>query len=180
MTNGLGERAGKLTPREWRVVALILEGVGTQAACEALGVAPGTLESHKQAIRRKLAVPRGVRLEGFLRQNVAALPIPRVPAERPEAPPKPGVEDRRIRWLLRITLQELAEVAASAGLRAELLEQTVKRMGSADVEEARREVRELEFVAQELREIYRGLLEHARTDGVEPASASTLAPGDPA
>jgi DNA-binding CsgD family transcriptional regulator len=161
----LSDRAAKLTPREWRVVALLLEGVGSQAACDALGVAPGTLESHKQAIRRKLAVPRGVRLEGYLREHVAHLPIPEVPAALAAPSERPGTkkdEDRRIRWLLRLTLQELSEVAASAGLRSELLEQTVKRMGTTDPGEAEREIRDLQHVASEVAETYRRLLEHAR------------------
>jgi DNA-binding CsgD family transcriptional regulator len=158
---GLGERANQLTPREWRVVALVLEGVAAQEACDALGIAPGTLESHKQAIRRKLAIPRGQRLERFLQTHVAELPIPKPRAPRVQTV-SPEVAERRIRWLLRITLQELSEVAASAGLRAQLLSQTVSRMGTEDPAEAQREIRELEDVAREVGETYRRLIERVR------------------
>lgn len=146
------------------MVALVLEGVVIERACESLGIAPGTFESHKQAIRRKLAVPRGQRLEVFLRQNVGAIPLPggAVVSPKPEVVDE-SVQERRIRWLLRITLAELSEVAGSAALRAELLEQTVRRMGSDEPGEAEREIAELQFVARELNEAYRRLLEQVRS-----------------
>src|SRR6266849_475603 len=118
------DRASRITPQEWRVIALAIEGVAPSAACEALGIALGTLESHKQAIRRKLAIPKGERFESFVRAHFAeGVPIP----ERREAPPPEKDSkhaDRRVRWLLRITLQEVSEAATSARLRAQLLEQT--------------------------------------------------------
>lgn len=174
MTNGesLEGRAKRLTPREWRVVALVIEGVSTEEACEALGIAPGTYESHKQAVRRKLAVPRGHRLELFLRENLGALPVPpdleREVAPTPEAPEREAAApseaaERRLRWLLRITLKELSEVAGSAALRAELLEQTVRRVGSKDLAEAQWEVEQLKAVAQEISDTYRRLVEKARS-----------------
>lgn len=171
----LAERSKRLTGREWRVVALVIEGVSTDQACEALGIAPGTFESHKQAIRRKLAVPRGVRLEAFLRDHLGSLPVPvgegatpieiaRRERERASgaAPPGGAEAERRLRWLLRITLKELSEVAASAALRAELLQQTVRRVGTKDLAEAEQEVEQLQGVARELTEVYRRLVEEAR------------------
>lgn len=150
------ERAKRLTPREWRVVALSIEGVAAEDACSALGVAEGTLKSHKQAIRRKLGVPRGKRLERHLREYLEALP----PGIRPsfasteQAPVDPSVAERRVRLLLRLTLQELLEVADNADLRAALLKQTVERIASEDADDARKEVGELQSAAREIRDTF--------------------------
>jgi DNA-binding CsgD family transcriptional regulator len=173
----LKERAARLTPREWRVMALVLEGSSTQQACDALGVAPGTFESHKQAIRRKLMIPRGVRLVSYLQDFVTAVPPP--PEEAPAAPvkreaPSPQVQERRVRWLLRLTMQELLEVAGNADLRATLLEQTVSRIESEDVEEARAEVEDLRRAAIEIRATLDRLL-----DGVRARRGPSAAAADP-
>lgn len=161
----LKERAARLTPREWRVVAMVLEGASTQQACDALGIAPGTFESHKQAIRRKLRIGRGIRLANYLREFVTAVPPPPPEAQRPAAP-RPRVaqeaQERRVRWLLRMTMQELLEVAGNAELRATLLEQTVQRIESDDVEEARREVEDLRRAAIEIRATLDRLLDGVR------------------
>ncbi len=150
------ERAKRLTPREWRVVALSIEGVAAEDACAALGVAEGTLKSHKQAIRRKLGVPRGKRLERHLRENLEALPAgirPTVAAAGP-APVDASIAERRVRLLLRLTLQELLEVADNADLRAALLQQTVARISSDDADDARREVEDLQLAAREIRDTF--------------------------
>ena len=151
------ERAKRLTPREWRVVALSIEGVAAEDACAALGVAEGTLKSHKQAIRRKLGVPRGKRLERHLRENLEALPPgirPTVSAAAQQAAVDPAVMERRVRLLLRLTLQELLEVADNAELRAALLQQTVQRIASEDADDARREVEDLQRAAKEIRSTF--------------------------
>ena len=117
----IAERATRITPQEWRVIALAIEGVAPSAVCEALGIALGTLESHKQAIRRKLGIPKGQRFEAFVRDHFAGeLPTPEQAKPRAVKPSAPGErpQDRRVRWLLRITMQELQELAMSAGLRA--------------------------------------------------------------
>lgn len=59
----------RLTPSERRVATLVTEGLDVKQACAVLGMAEGTFWSHKRAIRRKLAVPRGEALEAFLRQH---------------------------------------------------------------------------------------------------------------
>lgn len=59
-----------LTPKEWRIAVLAAQGVAPGQAARALGIAPGTLQTHRQAIRRKLSVPRYQPLEGFLRQHL--------------------------------------------------------------------------------------------------------------
>ena len=153
------DRAKRLTPREWRVVALSIEGVAAEDACAALGIAEGTLKSHKQAIRRKLGVPRGKRLERHLREHMEALPANIRPtvaaaAQAQQVPVERSVMEKRVRLLLRLTLQELLEVADNADLRAALLQQTVQRIESEDAEEARREVEDLQIAAREIRDTF--------------------------
>lgn len=146
------ERAGRLTPQELRVLALVMEGKSTQQACETIGIAPGTFESHKQAIRRKLSVPRGKRLEAYLREFAAELPIPVRPAKPLASAPAPAeFADRRIRWLLRLTIDEVNEVSDNARMRAQLLGQTVERIQSDDSGEAKGEIADLEYVSAELK-----------------------------
>jgi DNA-binding CsgD family transcriptional regulator len=145
------ERAGRLTPQELRVLALVMEGKSTQQACETIGIAPGTFESHKQAIRRKLSVPRGKRLEAYLREFAGELPVQIRPAKAPAPAQVPAdFADRRIRWLLRLTIDEIGEVADNARMRAQLLGQTVTRIQSDDSGEAKGEIDDLEYVATEL------------------------------
>jgi DNA-binding CsgD family transcriptional regulator len=151
------ERAKRLTPREWRVVALSIEGVASEDACAALGIAEGTLKSHKQAIRRKLGVPRGKRLDRHLREHLEALPPgmrPAIAAATDQTPVDPSIAERRVRLLLRLTLQELLVVADNAELRAALLQQTVQRIASEDADDARREVEELQLAAREIRDTF--------------------------
>ena len=163
------DRASRITPQEWRVIALAIEGVAPSAACEALGIALGTLESHKQAIRRKLGIPKGVRFEAYVRENFAeGVPIPDQKAQQrePRVVDK-ATQDRRVRWLLRITLQELSEVSVSAGLRAQLLEQTVARMNPSATEEAAREVQDLQQIAKEAQGLFDKILADIRARGAE-------------
>ncbi len=135
------------------MLALVMEGKSTQQACETIGIAPGTFESHKQAIRRKLSVPRGKRLEAYLREFAEELPVQIRPAKQPATPAQVPSEfaDRRIRWLLRLTIDEIGEVADNANMRAQLLGQTVTRIQSDDSGEAKGEIADLEYVAAELK-----------------------------
>jgi hypothetical protein len=166
MDPDIAARASRITPQEWRVIALSIEGVAAAQACEALGIAAGTLESHKQAIRRKLGIPKGERFENFVRVHFAAgVELPEKAAgERrpPKEPVEPSVADRRVRWLLRITLEEMAELGAAAGLRAQLLEQTVTRMGSENADEAQTEVDDLKQIAEDLRALEQQTLARIR------------------
>jgi DNA-binding NarL/FixJ family response regulator len=49
----------RLTRREREVLALIAAGSSNEGICTALVVSPKTVESHVNAIFRKLALPRG-------------------------------------------------------------------------------------------------------------------------
>jgi DNA-binding CsgD family transcriptional regulator len=160
------DRASRITPQEWRVIALAIEGVAPSAACEALGIALGTLESHKQAIRRKLGIPKGVRFEQYVRENFGeGVPIPAETQKREPRVVDKATQDRRVRWLLRITLQELSEVSVSAGLRAQLLEQTVARMNPSATAEAAREVQDLQQIAKEAQALFDKVLADIRARG---------------
>jgi DNA-binding CsgD family transcriptional regulator len=160
--------AERLTPREWRVLALVVEGRSTQQACESIGIAPGTFESHKQAIRRKLGVPRGKRLEAYLREFSEELPVEVRPEKPAHAAPPEEYADRRIRWLLRLTLDELNEVASNASMRAQLLGQTVRRIRSSEADEAKSEIDDLQFVSSELRAQSERLLREIRERNAAP------------
>jgi DNA-binding CsgD family transcriptional regulator len=168
------DRASRITPQEWRVIALAIEGVAPSQACEALGIALGTLESHKQAIRRKLGIPKGVRFEAYVRENFGeGVPLPEQKAGGQGREPRvvdKATQDRRVRWLLRITLQELSEVSVSAGLRAQLLEQTAQRMNPSAMEEASREVEDLQQIAKEAQALFDKVLADIRARGAEPGS----------
>ncbi|MGZ4104616.1 MAG: hypothetical protein ACXVP8_05070 [Actinomycetota bacterium] len=166
MDTSMVERVSRITPQEWRVIALAIEGVAPSQACEALGIALGTLESHKQAIRRKLGIPKGIRFEAFVRENFAeGVPIAEAQKAREPRVVDKATQDRRVRWLLRITLQELSEVAVSAGLRAQLLEQTVSRMNPSATAEAAREVEDLQQIAKEARALFDHILADIRARG---------------
>ena len=162
------DRASRITPQEWRVIALAIEGVAPSQACEALGIALGTLESHKQAIRRKLGIPKGVRFEAYVRENFGeGVPIPSETQRREPRVVDKATQDRRVRWLLRITLQELSEVSVSAGLRAQLLEQTVARMNPSATAEAAREVEDLQQIAKEAQALFDKVLADIRARGAD-------------
>ena len=171
MDQSMVERASRITPQEWRVIALAIEGVAPSQACEALGIALGTLESHKQAIRRKLGIPKGVRFEAYVRENFGeGVPLPEQKQQREPRVVDKATQDRRVRWLLRITLQELSEVSVSAGLRAQLLEQTVARMNPSATAEAAREVEDLQQIAKEAQELFDKVLADIRARGADAGS----------
>lgn len=168
MDDSLASRASRITPQEWRVIALSIEGVSPGSACEALGIALGTLESHKQAIRRKLGIPKGQRFEAFVRAHFAE--GVQIPEKRERREVSKENADRRVRWLLRITLDELSEVGMSAGLRAQLLTQTVERMSGGDIAEARSEVEELERIGAELIQLHDQAITRIRARGADVSS----------
>ena len=168
MDQSMVERASRITPQEWRVIALAIEGVAPSQACEALGIALGTLESHKQAIRRKLGIPKGVRFEAYVRENFGeGVPLPEQKQQREPRVVDKATQDRRVRWLLRITLQELSEVSVSAGLRAQLLQQTVARMNPSATAEAAREVEDLQQIAKEAQALFDKVLADLRARGAD-------------
>lgn len=133
-------RAHRLSPQEWRVITLALENVGPTRASAALGIARGTLESHRSSIRRKLAIPTGARFEDYVRQMFAADVQPERSAPLAESRAN---DDRRVKWLLRLTLEELRELGVSARLRA----RTIQSPLAAEVDD------ELVCEAKDLREV---------------------------
>ena len=166
MDDSFADRVKRITPQEWRVIALAIEGVPTAQACDALGIASGTLESHKQAIRRKLGIQKGTRFESFVREHFAeGVPIPEETKREPRELVDKATRDRRVRWLLRITLDEMNELALSSGLRSQLLKQTATRMSGEASSEAMTEVEDLQRIADEVRALYDSILADVRARG---------------
>ena len=169
MADEFAERVARITPQEWRVIALSIEGMSVSEACDALGIAAGTLESHKQAIRRKLGIPKGTRFESFVRDNFAeGVELPEETPRKPRSIEDKAAADRRVRWLLRITLDEMQELSMSAGLRSQLLEQTAKRMSSGDNAEAMTEVGDLQIISKAVQALLDDTLARVRARGAKP------------
>ncbi len=73
--NGLNPAslADQLTEREWSVLVALANRRTEQDIARRLGIAPGTVRSHKARIRRKLHVPPDMRLGEFVRTNLRDL-----------------------------------------------------------------------------------------------------------
>ncbi len=65
--------AEELTEREWAVLVALADRRTEQDIARRLGIAPGTVRSHKARIRRKLHVPPDMRLGEFVRTNLRDL-----------------------------------------------------------------------------------------------------------
>jgi DNA-binding CsgD family transcriptional regulator len=80
---------GMLSPREWEVLWLLLDGHRVSAIAGILHISPSTVRNHLQSIYGKV----GVRSQGKL---IEKLRVPLAPPSAwpiPEAPPAPGAED---------------------------------------------------------------------------------------
>lgn len=149
-----------LTPEELRMVAMLLEGIDAGSVLAEMGIPTETIEEHERAIRRRFEVPDAQPLDRFLREHFGS---PRAAgggtgAAEPAAAPI----ERRVRLLLRMTLNELLTVAAYADLRGDLLGETVERLRDAGNEEAALEVEDLRRVSRMVRDSVRALLEEIR------------------
>src|SRR5437867_7445958 len=100
-------------------------------------------------------------LPANIRPTVAAA------AQAQQVPVERAIMERRVRLLLRLTLQELLEVADNADLRAALLQQTVQRITSEDADDARREVEELQIAARAIRDTFEKVRADIRSRGRE-------------
>jgi|GEM_PF-3500255 len=141
-------RTHRLSPQEWRVITLAFENVGPSGALSTLGIAGRTLERHRSSIRRKLAIPPGVRFDEYVRRVFAV----EVQSERsaPLAEARAN-DERRVKWLLRLSLDELRELGASARIRA----RTIQSPLAAEVdEELVREADDLREVGFAMTELY--------------------------
>jgi DNA-binding CsgD family transcriptional regulator len=58
----------RLTPREYEICDMIQNGASSKEIADALNVSTITISKHRENIRKKLDVPRGVNLIEFLRK----------------------------------------------------------------------------------------------------------------
>jgi DNA-binding CsgD family transcriptional regulator len=116
MTTELEQRFQRLTAREVRVLILLLEGqTSTRDIADVLGSTPGAVQTMRQTIRRKLAVPRNGDLAAF----VDDLPALRDLATRPpEATSSRPVAERRRNLVLRSAVRDLAAAAERVRAKA--------------------------------------------------------------
>ena len=118
----LADRIAALSPRERRVLVLLAEALPVEEIAVAMGVAPQQVAGVRQALRRKLAVPPGVRLGDFLQQITELLPLAQVDAHPPPADAEQHKDaERRRQLLLRRTIQELGSLIERARARADAL-----------------------------------------------------------
>lgn len=110
------QRLRGLTAREARVLVLLLDGrVSTRDLADVLGSTTAAVQTIRQSIRRKLAIPRN----GDLAHFFDAMPALRDVAVRltPPAPSAPARE-RRTNLVLRATMRELDDTASRVRAKA--------------------------------------------------------------
>jgi DNA-binding CsgD family transcriptional regulator len=113
------ERYTRLTPREARVLVLLLDGATTQEIAGILGVGRGTVNGVRQSIRRKLAIPA----HADLGDSVTRLPGIRDHLRQVAEPvvvPHPA-PDRRRNLVLRAALRDIDGVATRAAAKSRAL-----------------------------------------------------------
>jgi DNA-binding NarL/FixJ family response regulator len=65
--------AQELTEREWSILVMLAERRTEQDIATQMGIATGTVRSHKARIRRKLHVSPEMRLSDFVKENFSGL-----------------------------------------------------------------------------------------------------------
>lgn len=137
-----------LTPWEARLLALMLEGLTEDDLEAGLGLSPPEVRTGEANIRRKLGAPVDEPLLEFLERerNLTSAWEEELGVGQADV----DVE-RRVRLLLRLTLQELLQVATEADTRAEMLFETVARVSSDEVEGAAQEIEDLRAVRDRIR-----------------------------
>src|SRR3954452_24881768 len=74
----LADRIAALSPRERRVLVLLAENLPVDEISVAMGVSAQQVAGVRQTLRRKLAVPPGVRLADSLHQITELLPLAQI------------------------------------------------------------------------------------------------------
>ena len=150
-------RFDRLTPRELRVLVLSIDGNQTTADIAAvLGTTRGTVQSIRQTVRRKLAVPPHVDLRWFV-ESVPGL-SELVATERTADAASTPRTDRRSRAVLRTAIRELEDLTDRTAARAS----TLASLGSDDDGSLGDEVRLLRTIADSLSSVTATVLERAR------------------
>lgn len=100
----LEARLRSLTAREARVLVLLLEShASTRDLADVLGSTPGAMQTIRQTIRRKLAVPRNADLAAYV-GDVGGL---RAAVEHPVQPSRLPAPERRQSLVLRAAVREI-------------------------------------------------------------------------
>src|SRR4051794_37780102 len=130
----LPDRVAALSPRERRVLVLLAEALPVEEIGVAMGVSPQQVAGVRQALRRKLAVPPGVRLADFIHQTPELLPLAQAESHGAQFGPDQQHRDaeRRRQLLLRRTIQEIEGVIERARARADALGDLAPSAGGDD------------------------------------------------
>lgn len=159
-TDMSSERYTRLTPREARVLVLLLDGATTPDIADVLGVGRGTVNGVRQAIRRKLAIPAHADLSEFVTQLPGIREHLRQVAE-PIVVPRPAA-DRRRDLVLRAALRDLDTAAERIAAKGRAL--TTLADSSIDIDRQRmlEEASLVATIAAELNDLHERALSLAR------------------
>src|SRR4051794_12116098 len=121
----LPDRVAALSPRERRVLVLLAEALPVEENSVVMGVSPQQVAGVRQALRRKLAVPPGVRLGDFIHQTPDLVPLAQSETQAAQAflnqQHQHKDTERRRQLLLRRTIQEIETLIERAVARADAL-----------------------------------------------------------
>lgn len=150
----------KLTARELRLIALMLEGFSAEEAEVRLGIPRELVLESTQSIRTKIKALDDEDVEDAVQRRLSNALVDI--AREEELAPSVEVSERREKLLLRLTIKDLLRVAADAELRAAMLEATVDNIGSVSEADARREIEDLRDSGLMIRQTAEGLLQKIR------------------
>lgn len=150
----------KLTARELRLIALMLEGFSAEEAEVRLGIPREVVLESTQSIRTKIKALDDEDVEDAVQRRLSNALVDI--AREEELAPSVEVSERREKLLLRLTIKDLLRVAADAELRAAMLEATVDNIGSVSEADARREIEDLRDSGLMIRQTAEGLLQKIR------------------
>ena len=151
-----------MTPREARVLVLLLEGpVSTRDIADVLGSSPGSVHAIRQTIRRKLAIPRNAA------SVVEQLPHLRTLANqrRDETAPPLPVAERRTNLVLRSAMRELDTAANRVRAKAAALASLADDAGADEHDAMLAEAAMVDVIAHELDEVRTRARTMARAGG---------------
>lgn len=139
---------------------LLLEGhSSTRDLADILGSTPGAVQTVRQTIRRKLAVPRN----GDLAQFIDDLPGLRDLARERLAPgPRPALGERRQNLVLRAAVRELESAVARVRAKVGALTALAREASAEEHDAILAEAAVIDLIAQELEGVRSRAVEIAR------------------
>jgi hypothetical protein len=165
----LPDRIAALSPRERRVLVLLAEALPVEEISVAMGVSPQQVAGVRQALRRKLAVPPGVRLGDFIHQTPDLLPLAQAETQAAQLfgdqhrQHQHKDAERRRQLLLRRTIQEIETLIDRARARADALGGMASPSDRDDTDAgAGDEADHLRNIADELLRVRREVLSRVR------------------